>query len=118
SPTSRGSLASSSPGPTAPARTARNTAGPPIRVTSAWRPYVLGIVFSPDGKTAYVAAGSIGATPFTPFMLKPATLTPINTATGTPGTPIRLSHGASDIAITPDETHLTASARGSPRTNE
>jgi len=96
------SIGSKFSGSIVPVSTASNTAGPPIRVTSAKRPMVLGIVFSPDGKTAYVAAGSIGATPFTPFMLKPATLTPINTATGTPGTPIRLSHGASDIAITPD----------------
>ncbi len=85
-----------------PISTASNTAGQPIRVTSARRPYILGIVFSPDGKTAYAAAGSLNTTPYTPFMLKPATLTPINTATGTPGTPIRLSHGASDVAITPD----------------
>ena len=96
------SLGSKFSGSIVPISTASNTAGQPIWVTSARRPEVLGIVFSPDGKTAYAAAGSISTTPFTPFMLKPATLTPINTATGTPGTPIRLSHGASDIAITPD----------------
>ena len=96
------SMGSKFSGSIVPISTASNTAGQPIRVTSARRPMVLGIVFSPDGKTAYAAAGSVGAIPFTPFMLKPATLTPINTATGTPGTPIRLSHGASDIAITPD----------------
>jgi DNA-binding beta-propeller fold protein YncE len=96
------SIGSKFSGSIVPISTASNTAGPPIWVTSARRPYVLGIVFSPDGKTAYVAAGSIPTTPFTRFMLKPATLTPINTATGTPGTPIRLSHGASNIAITPD----------------
>jgi DNA-binding beta-propeller fold protein YncE len=96
------SIGSKFSGSIVPISTASNTAGQPIRVTSARRPMVLGIVFSPDGKTAYAAAGSVGAIPFTPFRLKPATLTPINMATGTPGTPIRLSHGASDIAITPD----------------
>jgi hypothetical protein len=96
------SIGSKFSGSVVPVSTASNTAGQPIWVTSARRPLVLGIVFSPDGKTAYAAAGSIGTTPFTPFMVKPATLTPINTATGTPGTPIRLSHGVSDIAITPD----------------
>src|SRR5262249_7990238 len=96
------SIGSRFSGSIVPISTASNTAGPPIRVTSAKRPMVLGIVFSPDGKTAYVAAGSIGTMPFTPFMVQAATLTPINSATGTPGPPIRLGHGASDIAITPD----------------
>jgi DNA-binding beta-propeller fold protein YncE len=94
------SIGSKFSGSIVPISTATNTPGKPIRVYSGTRPYVVAIVFSPGGKTAYVAAGSLGATP--PTLLDPATVTPINTATGTPGKPIRLIHGASDIAITPD----------------
>ena len=85
-----------------PISTATNTAGQPIHVFSGKRPFVAGIVFGPGGKTAYVAAGSLSTTPFTLPRLSPAAVIPINTATNTPGQPIRLSHGASDIAITPD----------------
>jgi hypothetical protein len=94
------SIGSKFSGSIVPFSTATNTPGRPIRVYSGTRPYVVAIVFSPGGKTAYVAAGSLGATP--PTLLNPATVTPINTATGTPGQPIRLSHGESDITITPD----------------
>jgi DNA-binding beta-propeller fold protein YncE len=61
---------------------------------------VAGIVFSPGGKTAYVVAGSLDSTPLT--LLNPATVTPINTATNTPGQPIRVSAGAGTMAITTD----------------
>ena len=93
-----------------PISTATNTAGQPIRVYSGKRPFVAGIVFSPGGKTAYVAAGSLGGTPFT--LLNPATVTPINAATNTPGQPIRLRHGVSGIAITPDGKTVYADSGG------
>ncbi len=104
------SIGSSLSGSVIPISTATNTPGKPIRVTSGRRPYVAGIEFSPGGKSAYVAAGSLGATP--PTLLNPATVIPINTATGTTGTPIRLSHGASDIAITPDGKTLYVNSGG------
>jgi DNA-binding beta-propeller fold protein YncE len=96
------SIGSSFSGSILPISTATNTAGKPIRVASGTRPYVDGIVFSPDGKTAYAAAGSLAFGPGWTTHLRPAAIIPINTATNTPGTPIRLSHGESDIAITPD----------------
>jgi DNA-binding beta-propeller fold protein YncE len=46
------------------------------------------IAITPDRKIAYVTTGS--------------TVTPINTATKTPGTPIHVGGGASQIVITPD----------------
>jgi YVTN family beta-propeller protein len=51
------------------------------------------IAFTPDGKTAYVTNGASGAG---------NTVTPINVATGTPGTPITVGHEPMGIAITPD----------------
>jgi len=95
-------IGSSFSGSILPISTATNTPGKPIRVTSARRPYVLGIVFSPDGKTAYAAAGSLVPIPGSPTQINPAAVIPVNTATNTPGKPIRLSHGESDITITPD----------------
>jgi DNA-binding beta-propeller fold protein YncE len=94
------SIGSSRSGSIVPVNAATNTAGQPIRVYSGYRPYVAGIVFSPGGKTAYVVAGTLGATP--PTLLDPATIIPVNTATNRPGRPIRLSQGESDIAISPD----------------
>jgi hyaluronoglucosaminidase len=51
---------------------------------------VTAIAITPNGKTAYVADG------------KRRTVIPVATATGTPGTPIKLSSTPSAIAITPD----------------
>jgi DNA-binding beta-propeller fold protein YncE len=100
------SIGSSLSGSILPISTATDTPGKPIRLASGTRPYVGEIVFSPDGKTAYAAAGSLAfggpGTPLATTHLRPAAVIPINTATNTPGTPIRLSHGESDIAITPD----------------
>jgi DNA-binding beta-propeller fold protein YncE len=96
------SIGSSLSGSILPISTATNTPGKPIRLASGTRPYVREIVFSPDGKTAYAAAGSLAFGPGWTTHLRPAAVIPINTATNTPGTPIRLSHGESDIAITPD----------------
>ncbi len=57
-------------------------------------------MFTPDGKTAYVANGEgpIG------------TVVPISTATNTPGKPIRIGLGLG-IAITPDGKTLYAAAQ-------
>jgi DNA-binding beta-propeller fold protein YncE len=104
------SIGSKFSGSIVPVSTVTNTPGKPIRVYSDKRPYAVAIVFSPGGKTAYVAAGSLGATP--PTLLNPATVTPINTATNTVGKPIRLSHGESDIAITPDGKTLYVGSGG------
>jgi hypothetical protein len=98
------STGSSLSGSILPISTATNTPGKPIRVASGTRPYVGGIVFTPDGKTAYAAAGSLAfggpGTPVATTHLRPAAVIPIKTATNTPGTPILLA--AEDIAITPD----------------
>ena len=104
------SIGSSLSGSIVPISTATAAAGKPIRVTSGQRPYVAGIVFSPGGKTAYVAAGNLGGTPST--VLNPATVTPVSTATGTRGQPIRLRHGVSDLAITPDGKTVYADSGG------
>jgi hypothetical protein len=102
------SIGSSLSGSILPISTATNTAGKPIRVASGTRPYVGGIVFSPDGKTAYAAAGSLAfGPPGLTTHLRPAAVIPINTAINTPGTPIRLSHGESDIAITKSDIAIT-----------
>jgi hypothetical protein len=102
------SIGSSLSGSILPISTATNTPGTPIRLASGTKPYVGGIVFSPDGKTAYAAAGSLAFGPpgVTPH-LSPAAVVPINTATNTTGTPIRLSHGESDIAITESDIAIT-----------
>jgi hypothetical protein len=102
------SIGSSLSGSILPISTATNSPGKPIHLASGARPYVGGIVFSPDGKTAYAATGSLAFGP--PGMtthLRPAAVIPINTATNTPGTPIRLSHGASDIATTETDIAIT-----------
>jgi DNA-binding beta-propeller fold protein YncE len=96
------SLGSSLSGSIIPISTATNTPGKPIRVAAGKRSYVAGVVFSPDGKTAYAAAGSLFPTESPGSLLNPAAVVPINTVTGTPGKPIRVSHGESAIAITPD----------------
>jgi DNA-binding beta-propeller fold protein YncE len=85
-----------------PISTATNTPGKPIRLATGKTSYVAGIVFSPDGKTAYAAAGSLFPTESTGPLLNPAAVVPINTVTNKPGKPIRVSHGESSITITPD----------------
>ena len=106
------SIGSSLSGSILPISTATNTAGKPIRVASGTRPFVGGIVFSPDGKTAYAAAGSLAfggpGTPLATTHLRPAAVIPINTATNTPGTPIRIKGGFGQLAITPDGKTLYA----------
>jgi DNA-binding beta-propeller fold protein YncE len=69
-----------------PFSTVTNTAGQPIRIS---RPGpIMSIVFTPDGKTAYVAVMN--------------RVIPISTATNTPGQPIRVPYGfPSGIVITP-----------------
>ena len=57
------------------------------------------IAITPDGKTAYVASSE------GPYR----TVTPISTATNTPGTPIRIALGLI-IALTPDGKTLYAVA--------
>jgi DNA-binding beta-propeller fold protein YncE len=94
-----------------PINTATNKPGKPIRVASGNRE-ADSIVFSPDGKIAYVAAGNPDTSPGT---LNPAAVIPVKTATGTPGKPIRLSHGESDIAITPDGRTVYATSGGANR---
>jgi DNA-binding beta-propeller fold protein YncE len=84
-----------------PISIATNTPGKPIHVPIAFFPAV--IVFTPDGKTAYIpTAGD--------------TITPINTATNTPGKPIRVGTGVDQIAITPDGKTLYAA--GVPRADQ
>jgi DNA-binding beta-propeller fold protein YncE len=86
-----------------PVNTATNTPGKPIHVGVAG-PWPAGmIVFTPDGKTAYVSTA-------------PGPITPINTATGTPGKPIRIrkpSNGPDLIVITPDGKTAYVAERGS-----
>ena len=101
------SIGSSLSGSILPISTATDTPGKPIRLASGTRPFVGGIVFSPDGKTAYAAAGSLAFGPGWTTHLRPAAVVPINTATNTPGTPIRLSHSESDIAITEFDIAIT-----------
>jgi DNA-binding beta-propeller fold protein YncE len=48
-------------------------------------------VITPDGKAAYVAADG-----------HPGTVTPIATATNTPGPPIQVGDGPDGVAMTPD----------------
>jgi len=85
-----------------PISTATNTPGKPIKVGVNRKvtppgghsffesPEPWAIAITPDGKTAYVASFASG------------TVTPIATATNTPGKPIKVGKGAWAIAITPD----------------
>jgi DNA-binding beta-propeller fold protein YncE len=78
-----------------PISTATNTAGKPIRVcrarpgTNPLQDFPRLIAITPDGKTLYVGCAD-------------DTLTPISTATNTPGRPIPISGGTITIAFTPD----------------
>ena len=78
-----------------PISTATDTPGPPIRVGGD--PYAIAI--TPNGKTAYVASVVVGGPPdYYPV----GAVTPINTATNTPGPPIKVGGEARAIAITPN----------------
>jgi DNA-binding beta-propeller fold protein YncE len=105
---------SSFSGSIVPINTATNTAGKPIRIYSGKNPFVDWIVFSPSGKTAYVGAGTwVGETY---ARLSTATVTPLDTTTNKPGTPIHLSHDEADLTITPDgKTLYVASGAGRGR---
>jgi YVTN family beta-propeller protein len=85
-------------GTVTPITTATGTPGKPIKVG----PQPDFIAITPDGKTAYVAsAGTSGLClkpPCPPPI--PASVTPISTATNTPGKPIRVR--TDQIVITPD----------------
>ena len=89
-----------------PISTATDTPGPPIRVGGD--PYAIAI--TPNGKTAYVASVVVGGPPdYYPV----GAVTPINTATNTPGPPITAGYGAFAIAITPNgKTAYVASGVG------
>jgi DNA-binding beta-propeller fold protein YncE len=87
-------------GTVTPISTATNTLGRPIQVGGRIIP---GIAVTPDGKTAYVSTetGCVGGPPYCTL-----TVTPVNTATNTPGTPIHIGSGPWDctgqIVLTPD----------------
>ena len=80
-----------------PISTANGTPGKPIHVGGSlrapaviryWARFLGRIVITPDGKTAYVSTGS--------------SVTPISTATGTPGKPIHVGGiGFQAMVITP-----------------
>jgi DNA-binding beta-propeller fold protein YncE len=78
-----------------PIQTAANTAGKPIRVchappgTNPLLDFPRLIAITPDGKTLYVGCAD-------------NTLTPVSTATNTPGKPIPIRGGANTLAFTPD----------------
>ena len=85
-------------GTVTPISTATGTPGRPVRVG----PSPDFIAITPDGKTAYVASAgssSLCATPPCPRPV-PATVTPVSTATNTPGKPIGVA--ADQIVIAPD----------------
>jgi len=73
------------PSAVTPIDAAANTAGRPIPVSSGWD-----LALTPDGKTAYVTNWNQG------------TVTPISTASGQPGTPIKVGRLPGPITITPD----------------
>src|SRR6202012_5500314 len=74
-----------------PISTATNTPGKPINVAMA----AYDIAVTPDGQTAYVASQC----PLVARILhlsctgRPDEVTPISTATNTPGTPVKVSNG-------------------------
>jgi DNA-binding beta-propeller fold protein YncE len=79
-------------GTVTPIRAATNTALKTISDRSADS---LGIVITPDGKTAYVLNDLLPA-------IAPSTVTPVRTATNTTLPPVHVNGGPSSIAITPD----------------
>jgi DNA-binding beta-propeller fold protein YncE len=98
-PDGKTAYVTSRPGVT-PISTATNKPGKPISIRGG---FARGIAITPDGKTVYVSteSGCVGGPPDCTF-----TVTPISTATNTPGTPIHIGYGPQDctgqIAITPD----------------
>ena len=97
-PVTRGEVTSST---VIPISTATNRAGKPIHIGGG---QLFKIAVTPDGKTVYVTTElQVQSTPS--FMLS-GTVTPISTATGTPGRPIPLSgigqQGIGEIVIMPD----------------
>jgi len=85
-----------------PISTATNTPGRPIHVGGSFNLAAGNIVITPDGKTAYATTNPVCDTASCP-----GRVTPISTATNTPGAPIKFTvttGGAtgSQIAITPD----------------
>jgi YVTN family beta-propeller protein len=78
-----------------PIDTATNTAGPAIRVG----PQPIAIAVTPNGRTAYVV--NQNASVAGPD-ISDGTVTPITTATNTPGNPIKVGRLPAAIAITPD----------------
>jgi YVTN family beta-propeller protein len=86
-------------GTVTPIATATNTPGEPIKVGAD--PYE--IVFTPDGKTAYVGTGACRPAPGDWGSCRSASaVTPIATATNTPGKPITTGATPEAMAITPD----------------
>jgi hypothetical protein len=85
-----------------PISTATNRAGKPIHIGNG---QLFRIAITPDGKTAYVTT-ELHKVQSTPFYMRSGTITPINTATNTPGQPIPVSGigqiTIGEIAITPD----------------
>lgn len=89
-----------------PFSTATNTPGKVIRLGA---PAVTGIAITPDGRTAYAINSVgipqkdvVGGGDFFRCIGPPAAVTPIATATSTPGKPIKIGCGPVAIAITPD----------------
>jgi len=93
-----------------PISTATGKAGQPVPVGLG----PLAIVFSPNGKTAYVA--STGAAPKTQVR---ATVTPISTARNTPGRPVDLGPTATTMSMTmvPNGTKFYVTATWAGRHN-
>ena len=79
-------------GTVTPIRTATNT---PLKTISDRGVDSLGIVLTPDGKTAYVLNDVLPA-------IVPSTVTPVRTATNTALTPIKVGAGARHFAMAPD----------------
>jgi DNA-binding beta-propeller fold protein YncE len=85
-----------------PISTATNRAGKPIHIGNG---QLFHIAVTPDGKTAYVTS-ELHKVQSTPFFMLSGTVTPISTATDTPGKPIPVSGAGSvtigTLALTPD----------------
>jgi YVTN family beta-propeller protein len=92
-----------SPGTVTPIDTATNTPGTPITVGNTPG----GIAITPNGATAYVTNFGCAISRFMPTCPPPTpddnSVTPIDTATNTAGTPISVGKNPTDIAITPDQ---------------
>ena len=87
-----------------PINTATKKPGNAIKVTN----YPVSMVFTPNGKTAYVLT-SAGGCGFGPS--GPGTVTSVNTATDKPGTPIRFPKEIGSSAITPERQNRCPASR-------